>query len=70
MIARKNVVDFDYVLDNEAAAYNTDNDAPYFTGSELRFPREGGVKQPAFFLTGEKPKPGAEPRANWQGCHR
>jgi hypothetical protein len=55
----KNVVDFDYVMDNEAPGYNTDNDWPFFTGSESRFPRDGGVKQPAFFLTGEKPKPGA-----------
>ena len=59
----KNVVDFDYVMDNDGAGYNTDNDAPFFTGSESRFPRAGGVKQPAFFLTGEKARPGANPRA-------
>jgi hypothetical protein len=58
----KNVVDYDYVLDDESPGYNTDDDWPFFTGSESRFPRSGGVREPAFFLTGEKPKPGENPR--------
>lgn len=58
----KNVADFDYVLDDEARGYNTDNDAPFFTTSESRFPRSGGTYEPQFILTGEKPKPGENAR--------
>ena len=59
----KNVVDYDYVLDDLGPGYNTESDAPFFTDSESRFPRTGGTYEPAFFLTGEKPRPGISPRA-------
>jgi hypothetical protein len=46
----------------ETRSYNTANDAPYVTMAENRFPRDGKVHEPAFILTGEKPKPGVDPR--------
>jgi hypothetical protein len=42
--------------------YNTGHDGNYITEAENRFPRDGRVYQPAFLLTGEKPKPGENPR--------
>ena len=35
--------------------------APYHTGAESRFPRDGKTYEPAFILTGEKPRPGHGP---------
>jgi len=48
--------------DDLAPGYNTGDDWPYYTPAEGRFPRDGKTYQPAFLLTGEKPKPGEDPR--------
>ena len=59
----KNVV-VDLVVDDLAKGYDTADDAPFFTLSENRFPRlDGESYEPAFLLTGEKPKPGENERA-------
>src|SRR5262249_19740746 len=52
----------DNIIDNEGKGYDTGHDAPFFTQSESKFPRTGEAYQPAFILTGERPKPGADPR--------
>jgi len=44
------------------SGYNTGDDWPYYTPAEGRFPRDGKKYEPAFLLTGEKPKPGEDPR--------
>ena len=59
----KNVVR-DYYYDDLAKGYDTADDAPFYTMSENRFPRlEGEVYEPAFMLSGEKPRPGANLRS-------
>ena len=59
----KNVV-VDLVVDDLAKGYDTADDAPFFTLAENRFPRvDGESYEPAFLLTGEKPKPGENERA-------
>jgi hypothetical protein len=50
------------VIDDLAPGYKVDDDAPFFTMAEGRFPRKGGPYEPAFILTGEKPRPGVNPR--------
>jgi Protein of unknown function (DUF1549)/Protein of unknown function (DUF1553) len=50
------------LFDDLAPGYNTGNDGNYITMAENRFPRDGRAYQPAFFLTGEKPKPGETAR--------
>jgi len=50
------------LFDDLAPGYNTGNDGTYYTPAEGRFPRDGKTYQPAFLLTGEKPKPGEDPR--------
>jgi hypothetical protein len=50
------------VIDDLAEGYNVEKDAPFFTMAEGRFPRKGGTFEPAFILTGEKPRPGMNPR--------
>ncbi len=62
MVGIYNVVIDENVMDDDAKGYDTGNDAPYFTESESRFPRTGETYQPAFLLTGEKPRPGINPR--------
>jgi hypothetical protein len=49
-------------FDDLAPGYNTKEDGNYYTPAEARFPRDGRTYEPAFFLTGEKPKPGETPR--------
>lgn len=49
-------------IDDLGSGYNTGDDWPYYTPAEGRFPRDGKTYQPAFLLTGEKPKPGEDPR--------
>src|SRR5215470_13991622 len=49
-------------VDDLASGYNTGDDWPYYTPAEGRFPRDGKTYEPAFLLTGEKPKPGEDPR--------
>jgi hypothetical protein len=50
------------VIDDLAPGYKVDNDAPFFTMAEGRFPRKGTTYEPAFILTGEKARPGVNPR--------
>ena len=50
------------VIDDLAPGYKVDNDAPFYTMAEGRFPRKGSTYEPAFILTGEKPRPGMNPR--------
>jgi hypothetical protein len=56
-------VDRDLQVDDLAKGYDTGNDAPFLTLAESQFPRARGVHEPAFMLTGEKPRPGHAPRA-------
>ncbi|PYR68236.1 MAG: hypothetical protein DMG20_09745 [Acidobacteria bacterium] len=50
------------LFDDLAPGYNTGNDGVFYTPAEGRFPRDGKTYEPAFLLTGEKPKPGEDPR--------
>jgi hypothetical protein len=50
------------IFDDLAPGYNTGDDGLYYTPAENRFPRDGKTYEPAFLLTGEKPKPGEDPR--------
>ena len=50
------------VLNDRNPGYVTKEDAPYHTAAESRFPRDGKTYEPAFILTGEKPRPGMDPR--------
>src|SRR5438093_1644643 len=50
------------LFDDLAPGYNTGNDGSFYTPAEGRFPRDGKTYEPAFLLTGEKPKPGEDPR--------
>jgi hypothetical protein len=56
-------VDRDLQVDDLAKGYDAGNDAPFLTLAESQFPRARGVHEPAFMLTGEKPRPGHDPRA-------
>jgi hypothetical protein len=47
----------EFLIDDHAAGYDTKGK------SMIRVPRFGGANNPAFLLTGEKPRPGLEPRA-------
>ena len=60
----KNNTSADLHLDELAAAqaYNTSADWPWPTASMNLQPRDGRAYEPAFLLTGEKPKPGENPR--------
>lgn len=57
-----NTTDEDTIYDDSGPGYNSANDAPFHTAAESRFPRDGSSREPAFLLTGEKPKPGENPR--------
>ena len=50
------------MFDDLAPGYNTGDDGLFFTPAEGRFPRDGKTYEPSFLLTGEKPKPGEDPR--------
>ena len=56
-------VDRDLHVDDLAKGYDGGNDAPFLTLAESQFPRPKGAHEPAFLLTGEKPRAGYEPRA-------
>ena len=56
-------VDRDLHVDDLASGYDGGNDAPFLTLAESQFPRPKGSHEPAFILTGEKPRAGADPRA-------
>jgi hypothetical protein len=49
-------------FDDLGPGYNTKDDGAYYTAAEARFPRDGRTYEPAFLLTGEKPRPGENPR--------
>lgn len=53
----------DEIIDDYGKGYDTGNDAPFHTRSESKFPRPKGVYQPAFILTGERPRAGQNPRS-------
>jgi hypothetical protein len=55
----------DQVIDDLGAGYNTGKDAPFVTKSIMYYPRDGRVYEPAFLLTGEKPRPGTNLRAEY-----
>jgi len=50
------------MFDDLAGGYNTGMDGNYLTPAENRFPRDGRTYEPAFLLTGEKPRPGETAR--------
>jgi hypothetical protein len=56
-------VDRDLQVDDLWKGYDAGDDAPFATLAESQFPRPNGVFEPAFLLTGERPAPGANPRA-------
>ncbi|HUE85948.1 MAG TPA: DUF1549 domain-containing protein [Vicinamibacterales bacterium] len=56
-------VDRDLHVDDLGKGYDTADDAPFITMAESQFPRRRGQFEPAFLLTGERPRPGANPRA-------
>ncbi|MEZ5419562.1 MAG: DUF1549 domain-containing protein [Vicinamibacterales bacterium] len=56
-------VDRDLHVDDLGKGYDGGDDAPFLTLAESQFPRPKGSHAPAFILTGEKPRPGAEPCA-------
>jgi len=55
----------DQVVDDFGSGYNAGNDAPFVTLSTNSYPRERKLYEPGFLLTGEKPKPGADLRAEY-----
>jgi hypothetical protein len=61
-MAPNNMTTGNAVLNDDNPGYVTSNDAPYHTPAESRFPRDGKTHEPAFILTGEKPRPGLDPR--------
>jgi Protein of unknown function (DUF1549)/Protein of unknown function (DUF1553) len=56
-------VDRDLHVDDLAKGYDAGDDAPFLTLAESQFPRPKGTHQPAFMLTGERPRAGEAPRA-------
>jgi hypothetical protein len=59
----KNTGNSDQVIDDLGPGYTTGSDAPWMTESMSRMPRDGKTHEPAFLLTGERPRPGENPRA-------
>jgi hypothetical protein len=55
----------DQVVDDSQPGYNSGNDAPFVTISGDYYPRDRKVHDPAFMLTGEKPRPGLQERAEY-----
>jgi hypothetical protein len=56
-------VERDLQVDDLWKGYDTGDDAPFVTLAESQFPRPNGRFEPAFLLTGERPREGANPRA-------
>ena len=61
-LAPSNMTTGNAVLNDRNPGYVTKEDWPYHTAAESRFPRDGKTYEPAFILTGEKPRPGMDPR--------
>lgn len=59
----KNTGNGDQVIDDLGPGYNTASDSPFVTASIAKYPRDGKNHEPAFLLTGETPRPGANRRA-------
>jgi len=59
----KNTTNGDQVVDDLGQGYKTNDDWPFMTESLNRMPRDRKTHEPAFLLTGEKPRPGENPRA-------
>jgi hypothetical protein len=59
----KNTTNGDQVVDDMSPGYTTGNDWPFMTQSLNRMPRDGHTHEPAFLLTGERPREGENPRA-------
>jgi hypothetical protein len=55
----------DQVIDDFGSGYNAGKDAPFVTLSANSYPRESKSYPAAFLLTGERPRPGAELRAEY-----
>jgi hypothetical protein len=55
----------DQVIDDFARGYDAGKDAPFSTPSAASYPRNPRLNEPAFILTGEKPRPGAFERAEY-----
>jgi len=62
LVARQGFQNGAPLFDDLAPGYNSKDDGNYYTPAENRFPRDGKTYEPAFYLTGEKPKPGENPR--------
>jgi len=56
-------VERDLQVDDLWKGYDAGDDAPFTTLAESQFPRPRARYEPAFLLTGERPAPGASPRA-------
>jgi len=56
-------VERDLQVDDLWKGYDAGDDAPFTTLAESQFPRPRARYEPAFLLTGERPVPGASPRA-------
>ena len=56
-VERSEAIMAHFIVDDLATGYDTEG------ASMLRVPRQGGPEQPKFFLTGEAPRPDADPRA-------
>jgi hypothetical protein len=56
-------VERDLQVDDLWTGYDAGDDAPFITLAESQFPRPKGRFEPAFLLTGERPRPGENPRA-------
>jgi hypothetical protein len=56
-------VERDLQVDDLWTGYDAGDDAPFVTLAESQFPRPKGRFEPAFLLTGERPRPGENPRA-------
>ena len=56
----------DLQVDDLATGYDGGNDAPFLTLAESQFPRPKRAHEPAFLLTGEKPRPGCRSTPNWR----
>jgi hypothetical protein len=55
----------DQIIDDLGPGYRSRNDAPFSTPSANSYPRNANAVEPAFLLTGEKPRPGADLRAEY-----
>jgi hypothetical protein len=55
----------DQVIDDLAPGYDSRSDAPFITPSMNSYPRDRRMHEPAFLLTGEKPRAGTDHRSEY-----